>query len=270
MTTSTVQELTFGTADRSPFARDEAERRACVRALGRCVAPEDRPGVVGFCLRGDRLRVMVVDRAERVGYLRGALLRALRRVVRARLALPDVRPLGHRAHGMGVLRHYVAPQEPDGFGIAAPLATGSCLADLLGARRVPGMRLVAAQVLPRLHGRDLLAMVALDGVALLDAGGICRVGASRAVSAAAFAIGVPTIVTGLGAGVVAARRVVVRVAVEAGIAGSEVARALGVTPRTLRRLAGGPVDERLDRAVRMRLAIEEAVLRQTVGTALSI
>lgn len=264
----TVHELTFATANVAPLASTEADRRACIRALARCLDADGRPGAIGFALRGDRLRLLVTDDAGRVGRLRGAIFRSIGHVVRPRLAPPDVRRLDHRAHIVGVLRHYVAPRDGEGFGVPPALASGSCLPDLVGARCVPGLRLVTAQVLPRLRQRELFDWLELGRpVTPATDQVVGAVGATRLVEAAGFAVAAATVAGANTPERVAARRAVVAIAGRAGIGTGEVARALGATPRSVRRLAGASPDPPIERAVRMRIALEEAVRRQLLGPA---
>jgi len=252
-------ELSFSSLDRVRLVRDEGSCRACIRTVARVTSAADTPDLVGFSLEGDRLRLIVTGNDRKTGYLRGALLRSLKHALDVPLGGPDVRLLTHRAHILGVLRHYVAPRSVEPHELPSALTSGSCAADLLGARHVPGIRLVTGAVLPRLRRRDILGWLGLPAVQPVTDAEVRRLGASRVASAAAFAACASPDEGRLDAPSVTARRLTACICADAGVPSSEVAHATGTTRRAARRLASTRPDEALQRSVRLRLAIEEAV-----------
>ena len=134
--------------------------------------------------------------------------------------------------------------------------SGSCFADLVGARLVPGLKIRIRQVLPRFGLRTAFEAVGLVAARLvpLPDEEIRRVGASVLAEAAAAALCVVHPLRGKTARTTLARAACCQLARDAGIASTEVAHGLDITRQGVSQLAGRTIDRRILRAVRMRLA----------------
>jgi hypothetical protein len=86
-----------------------------------------------------------------------------------------------------------------------------------------------------------------------------QLGMVRVADAAAVAVAAAPGLCGNGAQEVLARRAAAKVALDAGIPGSEIRFAFEVTRAALCRWAREPVDDRIVTAIRLRLAIEVRV-----------
>lgn len=253
-----VFHLTFATEGRLALARDEAERRRIVRAIGSVAA-------------GQLLSHGVVDDHLHLG-ARSPRPRHLARDVRRRLVRllpwlrfepPHVRPVESRDHLERVVRYHL--QQPARHGVVganAALWTGSSFLDLVGARLLPGFDVGLLQSeLPRLRARDLFAAVGLDPVPLEPASddALRRAGAARIVELAAAVHVVGPELSGRERPVVAARVLAVHIAEACGVPVPEVGRFLGVVQSTTWRLARRPHDPRAERCLRIRLTLESRV-----------
>lgn len=115
--------------------------------------------------------------------------------------------------------------------------------------------------MPRLRIADVYEAVGLPraGVRLVTDGGLRMAGPVRIARAASFAACAPPRLSGRALPVRDARRAAAQLARAAGISSNDIAWALGVTPRSARRISGAPVQPQLVQATRLRLSIENAV-----------
>lgn len=251
--------LTIAVRGRRSLARDEAERRALVRALAR----------VG----GDRLLLFsLVDDHFHAGLraeFAGRVGDALRRVLVARrpdleFKPPHLEPVGTRAYLRWLVRYLIAQPERHGLGVDAALWTGSCFQDLVGARVLPGFEVTPLRnELPRLRLGGLFDALGLgtEPFRPADDDALDRAGVARLVDLAAGVYAVGPALMGRSTPVVSARALAATVAGLVGVPTSTLARFLGVVPRTVRSLAQRPPDVRAVLALRRRLALEERAQR---------
>lgn len=245
--------LTFPADGRFALFPDESLRRQALHRLGAVV----RDRALLFCLVDDHVHLVV--RAERIeaGRLARAVLLTLRTLA-PRLEPAHVRPVQDRSHLLTLVRYCL--QQPQHHGLAGhpALFTGSCFLDLVGARRVPGLRLPLTETLPRLRGRELLAHVGLPEARLLPIEDdlLRGLGLSRLVEAAAAALAVGPAITGKQPPVIAARAAVIALSAART---AELAWALGISGESVRQHRERPVDAKLLRTVRLRLAVEQRV-----------
>jgi hypothetical protein len=239
---------------------DEDRRRAAVRKLVQVAGKE----IVLFCIADQQLRAVVLCQSDRrAGLIGRSILRATRSLAAALLGSPDIEPVESRAHLERLVRHHL--EQMVRRDVVAPNAdpalwSGSCFQDMVGARVIEGLELQTARMLPRFRLQRAYEHVGLPPVLLtpLDDHRVRAVGTVRIIAAAAAAVAAPARLENRSATTVLARRAAVQTASSVGIPTTELAWALRTTLQTVRRLKIPPVDERVLRAVRMRLALENA------------
>lgn len=252
-----IWHLTIASDGRNPPFPDEASRRAAVRLFARTAGSD----LALFCVVDDHVHLVVLGDRTCAGKVARAVALGLRPLSVAPVERARVREVESRAHAEWLVRYVLTQVCHHGVVEHPALRTGSCFQDLVGARALPGLHLRLAAALPRL-AQDLPAQaVGLGGrtLAPADDDALRAAGGARLVSAAASFRAVDPALAGKAAAVVEARRAVAQLAREAGIANSEVAWALKLTPRAARRLTAPPAPATLLRAVRVRHALVELV-----------
>lgn len=252
-----IWHLTIASDGRRPLFVDEASVRAAVRTLAR-VAGDD---MALFCIVDDHVHVVALGEPARAGKLARALVLGLRPQAGAPVERARVREVESRSH-MQWLVSYVLGQGPHhGLPEHPALASGSCFQDLAGARRIDGLRLRIGEALPRYRRRDLYAAARLPAVEIAPASDarIVAAGMARLAAAVASALAVAPGLAGNTPPVVAARRSFAHLARAAGFDSGDLVRTLGISSRSARRLDERPVPAEVLRAVRVRLAVEDAV-----------
>ncbi|MES2640320.1 MAG: hypothetical protein V4850_12580 [Myxococcota bacterium] len=251
--------LTFATRGRQPVAPDESIRRALVRVIVRVAGIS----LVLFCVVDDHVHVVVLCTREVAGRLAQSLVLALRGASPVPVRAADITPVNSRPHMVELLRYVLTQSEHHGLAAPAALWSGSCFPDLVGARVIEGWRYNIREALPRFRRRDAYVAVGLPAEPLepVSIARVRELGAWRLAEAAAGAVGVGPTLIGRAAPVVAARRVVVQLGLHAGIGPSEIGAALELTRWGVSRLGAGPSPAAEVRATRLRLALEDAVVR---------
>ncbi len=252
--------VTFSSPRRMPLFVDEASRRAAVRRIVRVCGAR----LVLFCIVDDHIHLVVIGPPEGVGGLAAALWRALRRTAACQLEPAHRRPVDGRRHLEWLVRYLTTQTDHHGIDAHPALWSGSCFADLVGMRVVEGFdpRRIR-QLLPRLRDEELHRNVGLDlgTFGPLDGVRLRATGAVRIASAAASALAVGPALVGNAAPTIEARRAAAQVAKAAGIRPSEIGWALSITARAARRLAEQPVAPEVLHATRLRLALEDRMMR---------
>lgn len=251
--------VTWSSEGRHPLAPEEA----CRRELVRCIARVAGDAVSLFCVVDDHVHVVLFCAlADRGRYVQ-ALSLAFRPIVAVPLAPAFIRPVRDRRHMEWLAQEYILRQ-PVNHGLSSrpALWTGSCFADLAGARVLPGLRLRIREALPRWRLRSAYSAVGLPLTELVPAPDdlLRRLGGARIMAAAAFAAGADPALRGRGQAEVAARRVAAALARAVGIRGPEIAWALGTTRQAANRMAGREAQDTLVKATRLHLALEELVV----------
>jgi len=248
--------VTVATAGRLALALDETALRAVVRAI---VARHD---LLLFDVVDDHVHAAL--EAERPALA----ARGLRWTLEAttgpgvRWQAPHVQPIEGRRHLERLVGYLLEQPARHELPVHPALWTGSCFLDLVGARRLAGFDAARLRAhLPRLRERALREAVGLgsDPLAPAERAAWDRVGPRRLVELASATVAAGPDLRGRSAPVVAARALAARIAQGLGLGTSPVARALGVTPRAVRRLASRPADRALMRAIGLRYALEERV-----------
>lgn len=229
----------------------EARVRAAVRALARALGPE---GAL-FSITDDRVHAVIFSERPVAALRARALCRVLRGGAAAPLGSARVAPVASREDLERLLRELL--------GAHGALGSGSCFADLVGARVLPGFAPRLTRALPRFspgQACDAVGLLAEDLRPLsLDA--VHDLGPARVLAAAAAALAVDPALPGRAAPVLCARALAARLSAAARIPRADLGCALGRSRRHVFRMAAAPVPPAWLTCARVRLAIEEAVGR---------
>jgi REP element-mobilizing transposase RayT len=247
-----IVHLTWSTRGRKPAFPTESARRAAVRAMADVAGRE----VVLFALVDDHIHVVAIGEPRRLSRVQAALARALGGRAAAPLAPAFVRPVGTRSHLEWLVNYCLTQFEHHGITENAATATGSCFADLAGARLVTGLELPLKTVLPRFRVREAYVAIGLGSeLAPMELPELRRLGAARLAELVADTYCVGPGLEGNAAGVVRARRALAQLGRDAGFRPGEIADAAGITAAAAGRLLARPVPEAELHAVRLRAAI---------------
>jgi hypothetical protein len=249
--------LTFATDGRNPMFPDESVSRKAVRALGRVAGTS----AALFNIVDEHIHLVLWCDRHRCGRLAQALLRAVRPLASAPVDPARIRSVETRAHMKRLVDYVLSQTLHHEIPVHPALWSGSCFPDLIGARLIPGLALQLGKALPRYRIRDLYQAVGLtEGpLAPLPLEAVRSAGIARLVSATSAALAVGPALIGRTAPVVHARRVSAQLAHQSEIAIAEVAWALDLTSRSAYRLLLPKVDAATIKAVRLRLALENAI-----------
>ncbi len=252
-----IWHLTYASDGRNPLFPDEVACRKAVRVLGRVAGTS----TVLFSIVDDHLHLVLWCDRQRRGRLARALVQALRQVATVPVEPARVRAVENRSHMKWLVDYLLSQTIHHGIPSHSALWSGSCFPDLIGARQVPGLDLQLRRALPRFRIRDIYRAVGLTAgpLAPLPLEGVRSAGIARLVAATGAALAVGPTLSGKSAPVVQARRAAPQLANQAGMGIADVAWALDIAPRSVRRLHGPRVDAGTAKVVRMRLALENAV-----------
>lgn len=258
--------LTFTSVGRLPLAPSEPARRRVLHVLGRAAAGV----VVLFALVDDHLHLAVYCDEARLGHLCRSLVLGLRAALEVEVNVAHRSPIRDRAHLETLVRYFLTQPAHHGLAEHPALTTGSCFPELVGARIVPGLTLGLAEVLPRYRLRAAYPHVGLrDGpLVLVAAEDVRKAGAARIAAAAAAAAGRGPVLDGHTPQDAEARAAAVHLAHASEVDLADLAHALAITPRAVRRIVTErPAPEPLVRATRMRLALEDAAIAASLAAA---
>lgn len=256
--------LTLSSDGRFPIVSDEAARLHAVRTLARII-PQD---MALFCVVDDHDHLVLRGERPRAGLLGRSVRLALGHDARGRLEPARIRPVESRSHMLWLVRYVLTQAPHHGLPTHPALCSGSCFLDLVGARVIPGFTLCLGEVLPRLQRSELYRIVGLGGEVQPAPDELVRArGAVRLRDAARAALALGPDPDGRTPCEVSARRAVAALGLAARLSANDLAWALRVPLRTIGRLARGAVPPQLARAIRLRLALEDAVARAGERTA---
>lgn len=238
----------------APAFAGTARCRAAVRCIDRVAGDKS----LVFAVTAPRIELGLVCPGDAIGRACVALHRALEATAGMPIEPPHWRPVESRSHLMWLVRLVLGAEQA--------LSSGSCFQDLVGARRLPSFAPRLFDALPRLQVRELCELAGVPAAALdpLSHEEVRRAGATRVARAAAASVAAPPALSGRDATTITALRAAFHLATDARIARAEIAFALGRSPRALRRLASAPRDADVLRAVRLQLALEDALLGRTL------
>ena len=252
--------ITIGIEGRLAAFNDETVLRACVRDLARLHGRH----VVLFCFVDDHFHC-VVALAVAGEAAANAVGRSIRLSLRYRLGVPVQKaypkPVLDVSHLNRLVRYVLRQPFEHGVREATPLWSGSCILDIVGARLVPGLELQLQRALPRLRLVDVLEPARIPPDALVPASRemVERLGAARLAAAAAAATAASSTFEDRSTPTVRARLAAANLGARAGLPKDELARALRISVSGLRRLVRQGAPSSLERAVLLRLGLEEAL-----------
>jgi hypothetical protein len=250
--------LTFSADSRFPPFPSESRRRLAIRKLVQVAGNE----MVLFCVVDEHIHLVVCCSRQRAGLIGRSVLRALNPISDVPLELGDLREVQGRSHLERLVRYHLRQVlHHDVPGADPALWSGSCFQDMVNARVIEGLQLRLWEALPRLRLRVAYQHVGLPQKPIepLDDAGVRAAGATRIVSATSAALAANERLDGDGAAEVLGRKAAVQLTRVTGMQMGEIAWALDVTTRAVRRLLEPDVAEPITRAVRIRLALEDMV-----------
>ncbi len=256
--------LAFASDGRHPSFATAAQLRSAVRGLARIAGPR----VLLFGIAGHQAQLVLDCHRSQAGQLARTILAGLRARGARSLEPARLRPVQDSEHLAWLLEQVLHLPWRQGQAGHPALWEGSCLPELLGARRLPRLSPGLASHLPGYSPLQAAQAVGLQRPpARLPPATARGLGIQRVVSAAAVVMAAPPAMTGREMPVVLARRCAARVAALAGIPRSELAWALGLSGRSAYRLASASLPPGSAEALLMRLALEEAVAAQSAYAA---
>ena len=261
-----VWHLGFSSTKRGALYPDEAQRRRAVHAL--------------VAVAGDHLALFNIVKEHKHALIRkqgsikklgGDIKRALSAVSEEPLNDPWSERIEGTKHKEALLRYFLRQPSHHDADEHDALWTGSCFLDLAGARIIDGLRLQIWDLLPNVSRSIIYRHVGLPSVEPVTLEEIRMLGAVRLVAAASAALAADPRLLGKGKLERRGRSLAVELARRAGIPASEMRWALALPKTSYYRALEEPVNELDMRAVRKRLALEEAVImvgKGVPGTAL--
>lgn len=252
-----IWHLTFAARGRWPLFDGEGARRAAVRLLA------ERAGActVLFSVADDHLHDVIACSRACTGRVARGLLLGLRALASTGIDPAYIRPVRTRSHLQWLVSYLLGQTEKHRLPVHPALWSGSCFADLVGARFVEGLDLQIRAALPRFRRADAYRSVGLrpQGVPPADPLLVHRLGAHRLADAAAAAVCADPTYRTRRPSTTLARRITAQLAAEAWLPVYRVARAVDVSPSRVRRLRREPVDPRALLATRLQLALTDAL-----------
>lgn len=244
--------LSLATESRAPMCADDATTLAFVRAIVRVTNP------LLFAVVDDHGHVLARGTRRELSAVATGLALALAALGVPALDRARIREVKDRSHLMSLIPYFVRQREHHGLPWA-PLAPGSCLADLVGARQIGFDAAAIAHALPRV---DVVATalwaarLPRDPVPLATAAEI----AARGLSAWDLALATAGLADANGRPdeAVAIRRAWRHISAFAGF-GAEARHACSASLRTWQRMAAVPPDPVLIAAIRRRTALASVV-----------
>lgn len=255
--------LTYTSVGRLPFFPDVIDYRKALHKLAGL-----RHLLALFSMVDEHLHQAAFTNSSAASKVSSSTKRTLAPVTATRFARDtNIRTVGHRGYMEYLLRYFLKqPSKHNSPGHPA-LWEGSCFLDLIGARLVKGLTLDIRRALPRFQEVDAYEHVGLPRVALtpVDPAVIGEAGALRLASAASAALAARPDLSGNAPTETTARRAIAHLGRWAGLHDSEIAAAMRVDRRSLRRLLARQVERKTLDVVRMRIGLENAVAAATAG-----
>jgi hypothetical protein len=242
---------------RYPLFRSEADRLGGISVIIR----HGGPWLVVFGMADDHGHLVVLCSRRRAGKIAWAISRGMSAVTGRGLEPTDIRPVNDRTHMETMVRYCIDQPVKHKLPDHPALWSGSCFADLVGARVLGGLSLRILEALPRFRAAAAWKIAGFVEAAPepLDDRCIVEQGLGALIEAAAFAAGAPPDLRGRAAAVIRARAAVVWLGRTVGFRPREMATGLGVTREAVRKLGQRTVDDHLLAAVRLRMALQVAL-----------
>lgn len=212
-----------------------------------------------FALVAEHLHLVALLSRFAVGYLARAAVLTLRPIVATPFAPSYIKPVASRSHMRWLLRYLLEQPAKHGMAGHPALWAGSCLPELVGARRIPGLELCITRVLPDYQPATALSIVGLPGarLPLADASTLHAAGALRLRNATAAVLGTAPALAGTTLVANRGRRAFVQLATRVGIPRTEVVDALQIGRKAIWRLARPVADRDLLAAIARRVVLED-------------
>jgi len=215
--------------------------------------------LVLFCIVDDHMHVVVCAEEHRLRQTGRSLLLATQSLASTELQRPHVTNVEGRRHLERLVDYLLAQTDRHGLSEPGALWSGSCFQDLVGARSLPNMKLRVGELLPRFRLHQAHAAVGLASTSpTLDDAAIRRLGAGRILDAAASVHAAGPELDDRSTPSLLARVTAAHLAKLTAVANSEISWALGLSPRSVRRLLAQDVPTEALGATRVRLELEEA------------
>lgn len=245
--------LTLSSSHRLTFFPTEQQMRAAVRTIDRIVGEL----AAMFCVVDDHVHVWFMTTVSRVGFITGALRRALGPLAAAVIDVVHHKPIAKRSHQRSMVGYLLDQLGHHRIDEPPALWSGACYQDLIGARRLERFRPRIRRLLPRLSRGDIDRAVGVAPGSLREATPeqVRRAASAGVVEAAAAALAVGPKLVGRARPVTLARRAACHVATAAGIRQTDLSEAMELPTRTIRRLLSEPAEPDLLRAVRLQLGL---------------
>jgi hypothetical protein len=248
--------VTFAARRRAVLFPTEAHQRAAVRCLARAVGDK----LALFNAMDEHGHATLEEQEKLLAKLEAKLRSALSTVSAEPIVAVWDERVEDPKHARSLVRYTATQTIHHESGVHPALQSGSCAHELLGTRKVPGLTL-RTELVGRPSESTVLGHLGLSQRPLVPVTDeqIRELGACRLRAAVTAALAVGPKLDGRAAPVVLARHVTAHMAVAAGIPRSEIAHALEVPPNSICYMLGRPVPVDVVVAVRMRLALEQAV-----------
>jgi len=253
-------QMRFSAEGRPTLFPDEALRREAVWTVGRVCAGI----VVLLSIVDDHLHLLLLCDRARVGRVAHDLLLALRPLAAPGLEPAWFKPVSGRNHLESLVEYLLTQAPHHGLPQHPALYSGNGFVDLVGARAVDGLELRLADALPRYRQRTAYEAVGLPAVPLVPATveEVRTAGPVRLAEAAKAALCVGPELQGRTRPITRARVAAARLAREADLRSRDLAGPLGISQRAVQMAARESPREADVQAVRLRLALEDAVMRE--------
>ncbi|MHC4391568.1 MAG: transposase [Planctomycetota bacterium] len=254
---SQLLHLTLVIRGRLSIARTETERRRLVHSVTQVGRAQLLAfGVVDdhahFALRSPWAGVTARSLAHRIRGLRPDL----------ELKTPHIEPIGSRRYLKRVVKYIIEQPRHHGLAVPAPIWSGSCFQDLVGARLLPQFdRTRLVEELPRLRLRELFEHLDLGSEPLRPASRaeLRAAGPLRLASLASRVFAVSPALASQTLPSIRARALAVQACHFAGFPNAAIVGCVGASARTVRRLAAGAPSPSALRALQIQLALDERV-----------
>jgi hypothetical protein len=244
------------TIDRPTLFPSEASKREALHLLVRILGQ----AAVLFCIVDDHVHAVIMGPRRVVGPRCADLSQALNQCQNHRLNPAHFSEVKGRGHLKTLIR-YVLDQTShhDLQGIEHPaLWVGSNFQDLVGARHMDGLasRLLFEH-LPRLRRAEVFEKLGLPEIVPASNNELYKAGIGPLVVSAAAATGAPPNLKGNSPATVKARTAFVHLARQIGYPNMDIAHALDVNPRTVRRLVKSHIHPQIVEAVKIQVALRK-------------
>ncbi|MBT3223324.1 MAG: hypothetical protein HN348_29980 [Proteobacteria bacterium] len=203
-----------------------------------------------FCAADDHGHVVFAGDRFSVGRICSGMVRALNRELDHRVKV-SIWPVDGRKHLETLISYVLNQTKHHGIQSNPTLWPGSCFHDLIGARLLPGFDAdLLRRILPRLRDETIYAKVNLPPLVPASDEQLSLVGLKQLRQSATRTLPQPHGYRGR-----PSRTATVQLARQLGFQTAEIARALHMSPRTIRELTAAPREPTVEYAIRMQVSL---------------